>query len=226
MPGAPIPARATPPAEPSGAVDERAALLAVVRDLGYSRRDEPFALSSGGTSHDYVDLRRAVARGADLRIAATAVLAAIAATGVGWDAIGGMTMGADPVAHAAALIGDRSWYSVRKAEKSHGSRRRIEGCDLGPGARVVVFEDTVTTGRSLLEALEAVSTTGADVVLACTMLDRGDAGARLLARREIAYLSLLTYRDLEIEPIVADPADAPGGDVDGQLAAGGERPPG
>ena len=140
---------------------------------GYTRRAEPFQLSSGGTSHDYVDLRRAVALGDDLRLGAEAVIAHVATLGVDFDVVGGMTMGADPVAHAVALLSGRAWFSVRKTEKQHGTRRRIEGGEVGPGVRVLLFEDTISTGRSILEALQVVRDAGAEVVLACTLLDRG-----------------------------------------------------
>lgn len=195
---------------PAGRATGRAGeLLAVVRSRGYARSETPFTLSSGATSHDYVDLRRAVARGEDLGLAAGAVLEALAAEGVEFDAIGGMTMGADPVAHAIALLTGRSWFSVRKAEKSHGSRRRVEGAELGPGVRVVVFEDTVTTGRSLVEAVDVVLSTGAKVAVACTLLDRGDSGGSLVASRGVRYVAVLGYEDLGIEPIAAG-ADVPG----------------
>lgn len=180
---------------------DRRRLRDLVLERGYTRSAEPFLLSSGGTSHDYVDLRRTVARGEDLHLAATAVVGAIGELGIAFDAIGGMTMGADPVAHGVAMLADVAWFSVRKAEKSHGSRRKVEGFELGPGVRAVLFEDTVSTSRSLLEALDVVLATGADVVLACTMLDRGDAARPLLEGRSIPYLALLDYRDLGIEPI-------------------------
>jgi orotate phosphoribosyltransferase len=186
---------------PPGAQLLRSALLDVVLQRGYEHRDVAFTLSSGGTSHDYVDMRRAVARGADLLLAAEAVLAQLNETGWEFDAIGGMTMGADPVAHVAAVLGGRSWYSVRKAEKDHGTGRRIEGSTVEEGTRVVVFEDTVSTGRSLLEALDVVEATGATVVGAITILDRGDDATAAFAARGVAYQSLLTYDDLGIVPL-------------------------
>src|SRR5579875_2664300 len=85
--------------------DPREELRQLVRRRGYERREEAFVLSSGGTSHDYVDLRRAVALGEDLALAAEAVLHALEEAAVSFDVIGGMTMGADPVSHAAALLG-------------------------------------------------------------------------------------------------------------------------
>jgi orotate phosphoribosyltransferase len=176
-------------------------LLAVVRERGYTRRDEPFLLSSGASSRDYVDLRRALARGEDLALAARAVLAHLAEKGVALDAIGGMTMGADPVAHAVAVLAGAEWFSVRKEPKGHGRGRRVEGADLGPGREAVVFEDTVTTGGSLAQAVEAVRETGAAVLLACTLLDRGDGAAPRLASLGVPYTALLDFHDLGIEPV-------------------------
>ncbi|HEV8064777.1 MAG TPA: hypothetical protein VGP46_08105, partial [Acidimicrobiales bacterium] len=124
----------------------RQRLVSLVLERGYERREEAFQLSSGGFSHDYVDMRRAVARGPDLELTARTVAETLARSGVEYDAIGGMTMGADPVAHAVAVLTGCSWYSVRKATKDHGTGRRIEGTGVGPGVRVVVMEDTVSTG--------------------------------------------------------------------------------
>jgi orotate phosphoribosyltransferase len=182
--------------------DFREELRSLVLARGYERREEPFPLSAGGMSHDYVDLRRAVARGGDLRVAGLAVAAALAERGIVYDAIGGMTMGADPVAHAVALLTDGAWFSVRKAVKDHGRQQRIEGATVGPGVRVVVMEDTVSTGKSLFDAFEVVRDTGADVVAACTLLDRGVSIAPRFGALGIDYVAVLTYRDLGIEPIV------------------------
>lgn len=180
----------------------RLALRDLVLERGYERREEPFLLSSGGESRDYVDLRRAVARGEDLTLAGRAVAAALADAGVEFDAIGGMTMGADPVAHAVAMLTGRDWFSVRKAPKEHGTGRRTEGSVLGATTRAVVFEDTVSTGRSLLEALDVVSE-AADVVGICTILDRGEGLSRRLAERlpGVPFVRVLTYADLGIDAI-------------------------
>lgn len=224
------PASETDPARPDELPPEelRAELLRLVRDRGLTRRAEPFALSSGGSSHDYVDLRRAVSRGDDLRLAAQAVVAALGREGARFDAIGGMTMGADPVAHAVAMLSSTAWFSVRKAEKAHGSRRRIEGAQLTSASRVVLFEDTVTTGRSLVEALDVVQESGAQVLLACTLLDRGDVAAPLVATRATRYLALLRYDDIGIDPVTptgpppgAAPPGASGDPTDGTRAPTG-----
>ncbi|HUY06279.1 MAG TPA: orotate phosphoribosyltransferase [Acidimicrobiales bacterium] len=179
----------------------RTDLLNVIEERGYSHRVEPFRLSSGGLSHDYVDMRRAVSRGKDLELAARGVIKALEIATIDFSAIGGMTMGADPVAHAVALITKTNWFSVRKAEKDHGSKRRIEGAEVGAGTRVVAFEDTVSTGRSVLEAIDVLERTGAEVIAACTLLDRGDRATEEFAKRSVPYFALFTYRDLNIEPI-------------------------
>lgn len=176
-------------------------LLELTKTRGYLRSAEPFKLSSGALSHDYVDMRRAVALGQDLRLAAEAVIAELEREAIAYDVIGGMTMGADPVAHAVALLSGRGWYSVRKAEKGHGARNRVEGSKLGPGVRAVVFEDTTSTGRSILEALDVVLETGASVVLALTILDRGEQARAAFAARSTPYRFLLNYSDLGIEAI-------------------------
>ncbi len=168
----------------------------------YTRSEEPFVLSSGATSYDYIDLRKAVADGADLEIAARALIEHLDRLGIAYDAIGGMTMGADPFAHAVALLRPTRWFSVRKAEKSHGSKRRIEGADLS-GAHVVLLEDTASTGGSILSAYDVVNETSATVVHACALLDRGDQTAATFSRLGVSYSSVLSYRDLGIEPIVA-----------------------
>ncbi len=184
-----------------------AKLLNLVQSRGYTRSDQPFVLSSGATSYDYVDMRRAVARGEDLDLAARAVIDHLAARQVEYDAIGGMTMGADPVAHAVALLAGKAWFSVRKGEKAHGSRRRIEGVAV-EGVRVVLFEDTASTGRSIMEAYEVAADAGAIVVHACVLLDRGDTARAAFAARSVPYSSLLDYRDLAIEPVVARPPES------------------
>jgi orotate phosphoribosyltransferase len=185
---------------------ELAQLLELVRERGYERREEPFHLSSGGESYDYVDLRRAMARGDALQIAAEAVLGRAAERGVEFDAIGGMTMGADPVAHAVALTSGKAWFSVRKESKSHGTARRVEGATLTPGVRVLLFEDTVSTGRSIFESAQVVSDTGAEIVLAMTLLDRGTEAVEGFVQLGISYEALLTFEDLGIEPLAAGAA--------------------
>ncbi|HEX2192695.1 MAG TPA: phosphoribosyltransferase family protein [Acidimicrobiales bacterium] len=185
----------------ASAADLRTQVLDVVRRLGHVRREEAFQLSSGGWSHDYVDGKRALAGGTELRLAAEAVVATAAEQGAAFDAVGGLTMGADPLSHAVAVVSGAKWFSVRKEAKGHGRQRAVEGAELGPTVSVLLVEDVVTTGRSLLQALDAVEATGARVVLAVTLLDRGDVARGTLADRGVAYAPLATYADLGIEPV-------------------------
>lgn len=181
--------------------DLRRALVDVILAEGHLRLDEPVRLRSGALSSDYIDGKRAFARGADLRRAAEALLSLAAEAGWDFDTVGGLTLGADPFAHAMAVVGDRRWFVVRKSEKDHGTRRRVEGAALGEGVRALLVEDVVTTGGSVLEALDAVVATGATVVGVVTVVDRGPATAEAFAARGVPYRPLLTYLDLGIAPV-------------------------
>ena len=179
----------------------RSQLAQVILDFGYERREEPFQLSSGGTSHDYIDAKRAIAKGSRFGLVAEAILALAAEHEVTFDAAGGMTMGADPIGVAVSMLSDTEWFSVRKASKGHGRQRRIEGKEFGPGVRVLLVDDVITSGRSILDALDALGEVDADVVLATTLVDRGDAARGAFAERGVRYEPLLTYKDLGIDPV-------------------------
>lgn len=179
----------------------RKAVLDIVVSKGYRRLDEPIRLASGELSLDYVDGKRALAHGPDLKLACEALLALVDEAGIVFDAVGGLTLGADPFAHGCALLSRSSWFVVRKQVKDHGTKKQIEGAELGPGARVLLVEDVVTTGGSMLEALAAIRATGAGVVFAATVVDRGDSASRRLLGEGVPYRSVLTYRDLGIGPV-------------------------
>jgi orotate phosphoribosyltransferase len=165
----------------------RRVLVDLVRSRGYERRDEPFKLSSGGWSRDYIDCRHVVATGDALRTVGQALIDAV---DVPWDAVGGPTMGADPLAH-----------SVRKEAKSYGRGSWLEGQRLGPGDRVLAVEDTTSTGRSLLAAIARLADTGAEVVAAATLMDRSPSVADRFAAAGIPWFPLVTWADLGIEPL-------------------------
>lgn len=176
----------------------RTRVLEILREHGYERKDEPFRLASGELSHDYVDAKRAVGDGRRLREVAEAFLEV--ADGTGFEAIGGLTMGADAFAHAVAVLRGCAWFSVRKEAKGHGTRAAIEGTDPG-GMAVLLVDDVVTTGGSILKALDAVEDAGGRVVLASAVCDRGERTREALEARGIAYEPLVTYRDLGIDPV-------------------------
>lgn len=180
----------------------RSELARVILDHGYERREEPFQLSSGGTSHDYIDAKRAIAKGSRFGLVAEAIQALAASHGVSFDAAGGMTMGADPIGVAVAMLMDVEWFSVRKTAKGHGRQRRIEGKEFSPGTTVLLVDDVITSGRSILDALDVLQQEAeAEVVLATTLVDRGDDARQAFAGRGVLYEPLLTYRDLGIEPV-------------------------
>lgn len=155
-------------------------------------------LSSGKEADYYVDLRRVTLSGAAAPAVGEVMLDL--AAGLDFDAVGGLTLGADPVAtamlHAAAARGRRlDAFVVRKEGKAHGLQRRIEGPDVA-GRRVLAVEDTSTTGGSVLTAVEALREAGADVVGVAVIVERGArprieaAGLPYLAAFELTDLGL------------------------------------
>ena len=161
---------------------QRARLAQLVEELAVVRGK--VTLASGLESDFYVDMRRATLHHEAAPLIGHVMLDMLEEAGLGpedIDAVGGLTMGADPVAtamlHAAASHGlDLDAFVVRKAAKDHGMRRRIEGPEVA-GRRVVVLEDTSTTGGSPLEAVAALREAGAEVLAVAVVVDR-DTGAR------------------------------------------------
>ena len=155
-------------------------------------------LSSGRTADYYVDMRRVTLDGATAPVIGRVMRDLVA----DWDfaAVGGLTLGADPVAtamlHAAAAAGERlDAFVVRKAEKAHGLQRRIEGAPVA-GRRVLAVEDTSTTGGSVLTAVQALREAGAEVVGVAVIVDR-DTGAREAIEAEgLAYRFAVSAHDL------------------------------
>lgn len=140
---------------------------------------ERVVLSSGREADYYIDLRRITLDGAAAPLVGEVMLDL--AAGLDVDAVGGLTLGADPVAasmlHAAHARGRRlDAFVVRKGDKQHGLRRRIEGPDVA-GRRVLAVEDTSTTGASVLTAVDALTEAGAQVIAVAVIVDR-DTGAR------------------------------------------------
>jgi orotate phosphoribosyltransferase len=178
----------------------RAQLVEIVRTKGYEHRAEPFELSSGRMSHDFVDGKQALAAGADLELACRYFAACAVEAEVAYDAVGGLTMGADQFAHGMAVVTGCDWFVVRKAPKGRGTNKVLEGAAIA-GRRVLISEDAVSTGGSILQAIDVAAQHGAEVVGAITLVDRGDAFAPQMAERGIWYRPAMTYHDLAIEPI-------------------------
>jgi orotate phosphoribosyltransferase len=153
-------------------------------------------LTSGRTAQYYVDAKRAVLLPAGFR--ALGELVAEKARAWNATAVGGLTMGADPVACAALAAGaDVKAFFVRKEGKQHGLQRRIEGPLLEPGDRCLIVEDVVTTGGSTLQAIEAVREAGHEIVGVTAILDRLAGGAEAIrAAASAPYEPLTTIEDV------------------------------
>jgi orotate phosphoribosyltransferase len=153
-------------------------------------------LTSGRTAQYYVDAKRAILRPAGFR--ALSELVAEKAAQWGATAVGGLTMGADPVACAALAGGaDVKAFFIRKETKAHGLQRRVEGPFLEPADRCLVVEDVVTTGGSTLTAIEALQEAGHEIVGVIAVLDRLAGGAeRIRAAAGAPYEPLTTIDDV------------------------------
>lgn len=185
-------------------------LREVITRKGLRRLAEPVQLASGELSTDFVDCKAALCEGDDLALACQGILEALDEHQVSFDAIGGLTMGADQFAHGVAILASKRWFVVRKTPKGRGTDRLVEGAALVPGLRTVVVEDCVTTGGSIVAACHAVEDTGATVAAAITLVDRGDTASAFFAGQAVPYISILTYRDLGIAPVGRpDPAEGP-----------------
>ena len=165
--------------------------------LAHSVKRGEFTLKSGATSSWFLDTKQTACRPDGIVLVADALLEILPPDA---GAIGGLTMGADPMAYGVAAIAAtrgrmlRS-FSVRKEAKDHGITGRIAGA-LEPGDRVVVTEDTTTRGTSLMEAVEVIRAFGAEPVLVTVIVDRGGTCGAMCAAAGVAYQPLLTAPDL------------------------------
>lgn len=187
-----------PGSETAGRAGETAGKEALVAHLlAHAVRRGDFVLKSGRRSSWFIDAKQTICRPEGMVLVARAVLDAIPAEAT---AIGGLTMGADPVAVAAAAVGavegrPLKAFSVRKEVKDHGGGGRIAGA-LDPGDKVVVTEDTVTRGSSLLEAAQAVVEAGAEPILLLAVVDRGGVVTSAAQQAGVAFRALVTAPDL------------------------------
>src|SRR4051812_39459360 len=146
---------------------------------GLERRHEPFRLASGQLSHDYIDGKFAIDEGRSLRTVCEAVIELVAAAGIEFTAVGGVTMGSDALTHGVSLLSGARWFTVRKEPKQRGRERWVEGARLTSDDRVLLVEDVVTTGGSIRKALDRVTEVDATVVCVVPMVDRGESGRQL-----------------------------------------------
>ncbi len=174
---------------------DRDRLAELVRELAVVHGK--VTLSSGKEADYYVDLRRATLH----HEAAPLIGKLLRELVADWDfeSVGGLTMGADPVAAAVMHAPGRpiNAFVVRKAAKSHGMQRQIEGPDI-VGKRVLVVEDTTTTGNSPLTAVRALRDAGAIVVGVATVVDRETGADGIIAAEGLEYRSILGLKDLAL----------------------------
>jgi len=162
-----------------------------------------FTLASGKTSSYYLDGKQVTLDPDGARLIGEGLLELFASTEMP-DAVGGMSIGADPITSAVITISavHRSpirGFLVRKQPKGHGTNQYIEG-PVDPGDRVVIVEDVVTTGGSSLDAMERAEAFGLKIVRVAAIVDRLEGGGAAFARRGIPFSSLFTIRDFGIEP--------------------------
>jgi orotate phosphoribosyltransferase len=175
-------------------VTDRAELLNVIRAKAVIHGD--VVLSSGQRASWYIDLRRVLLDGRAAPLAGRVMLDTTA--DLAYEAVGGLTLGADPVAtammHAAGARGrNLDAFVVRKAEKTHGLQRRIEGPAVA-GRRVLAVEDTSTTGASVLTAVDALVEAGAEVVGVAVVVERG--ARQRVTERGLPYRAAYELADL------------------------------
>jgi orotate phosphoribosyltransferase len=163
-----------------------------------------FKLSSGGTSDYYIDCRTTTLDAKGSRLTGEVFLDEIRKREWKPQAIGGLTMGADPIVVAVSVVsGELHGFLVRKAEKQHGTGQRIEGF-REKGARVVIVDDVCTTGASTVQAIEAAREFGFQVVGAMCLVEREEANGRPNVEKAAApapFVSIFTARDVRAEHV-------------------------
>ncbi|MGA8309058.1 MAG: orotate phosphoribosyltransferase [Terriglobales bacterium] len=172
-----------------------------------------FKLSSGATSDYYIDCRTTTLAAKGARLTGQVFLDEIRARGWKPKAIGGLTMGADPIVVAVTVAsGDIEGFLVRKAEKEHGIGQRIEGY-REKGVRVVIVDDVCTTGASTIQAIEAAREFGFQVVGVVCLVERQEAGGRPNVEKAAApapFVSIFTASDVRKEHLLQNDETSPG----------------
>ncbi len=165
------------------------------------RTDGPFILRSGATSDWYLDARQTTFSGRGARLVGEVLLSHIDERS---EAIGGLTMGADPLAIATAIAADShdrelAAFSIRKEAKTHGTGGRLVG-PVAPGTPVTILEDTTSTGGAMVEAIEVAQASGLDIVHAVALIDRsGSVATERMEQLGIRYHAVITPSDLGVE---------------------------
>jgi orotate phosphoribosyltransferase len=172
-----------------------------------------FKLSSGAISDYYIDCRTTTLDAKGSKLVGQVFLEEIRARGWKPQAIGGLTMGADPIVVAVSVLsGELDGFLVRKAEKQYGTGQRIEGF-RGKGARVVIVDDVCTTGGSTVQAIEAAREFGFNVAGVMCLVERQEAGGRTNVEKAAApapFISIFTATDVRQEHMLQNDETSPG----------------
>ena len=195
----------TPPASPHASGNASpliAELIALVHSKSLKRGT--FRLASGREASFYLDAKQVVLDAHGSMLIGQAILQRLQSLGQMPDAVGGLSIGADPVTSAVVTMAGvqgiaMKGFLVRKEPKEHGTKRFIEG-PVEPGHRVVIVEDVITTGGSSLVAIDRAQEFGLIVERVITVIDRLAGGQEIRAARGIPLESLVTIRDLGIQP--------------------------
>src|SRR5689334_3098514 len=167
-----------------------------------------FKLASGRTSDYYIDCRTTTLDARGARLTGEVLLEEIRARGWNVQAIGGLTMGADPLTVAVAVVsGNINAFLVRKAEKQHGTGQRIEGF-REKGSQVVIVDDVCTTGSSTIQAIEAAQEFGFNVVGVMCLVEREEAQGRPAVEQAAApapFVAIFTANDVKKEHLAISP---------------------
>lgn len=155
-------------------------VLKLLKVHSYEYKEEGFTLASGEISKEYLDCKKVLCDGESLKFIATALSSELV-----WDgkecasqAVGGLTMGADPIAIAMAMSNDSPlyyWFSIRKTTKTHGTNSLVVG-NVTPGTKVCIVEDVITTGASTIEAITKAKDFGLEIVQVLALVDREQGG--------------------------------------------------
>jgi orotate phosphoribosyltransferase len=179
-------------------MSHREQLANVLRAKSIKRGD--FTLASGKKSDYYLDCRLTTLDAEGARLTGYCVLQLLDEMGVKPDAIGGLSMGADPVVSAAIVVSaiekrPLQGFLVRKEAKDHGRKKQIEGIEQTQGLRVAIVDDVCTTGGSTLDAIAAAEREGCEVIAVISLVDREEGGSDTL-RAKYNYRSVFTAREL------------------------------
>lgn len=178
--------------------DDRRELIRLLRDISVELGS--FTLSSGRSSSYYIDARKTTMSARGIELIGRIGLRHIRSRGWAPECVGGLTLGADPVAYAVALSSLSEppaidAFTVRKASKLHGTKNRIEGC-FRAGQSVVVVEDVVTTGASAIEAIDAVVREGGSVLGVLALIDREEGGREAIEEAGYELETIVSLADL------------------------------